>query len=319
MFDLYIASCDEKGGIHWYETDGKTVVEKDFTPLDRPMYMQLWRDKLYCVLRDPENTGDSGIVTFDVTDDGTLINKSESLSTCGVVGCHLTATEKGVFCANYVSGSVFRTPDLLVTHTGKGVHPTRQEKAHTHCTALTPDGKYVCVCDLGIDKILLYDLALHPVSETKLPDGSGPRHVVFSDDGAFLYCVTELSNEVFSFAYRDGRLTPLKNCSTLPKDADTESFAAAIRLQNEFLYVSNRGHDSIAVFHVKGGDMTPLCTVPCGGAYPRDFNVSDDLLVCTNENSNTVTFFALENGIPKPTDLTIELPKPLNVIFRERK
>lgn len=317
MTQMYIAACDKKGGIYHYEIEGKNIKEKGFTPLDRPMYMEIKGDKLYCVLRDPENTGESGIVTFDINPDGSLSNKSERVSTLGAVGCHLTVSGKGVFCANYVSGSVFRTPDLLVTHEGKGVHPTRQEKAHTHCTVLTPDGKYVCVCDLGVDKIFIYDLDLNPVSEIKFPDGAGPRHIVFSADCKFMYCVTELSNQVFSFAYCDGKLSVLSSINALPSDFTEKNTAAAIRLDGDFLYTSNRGHNSIAVFKVNGGEMTLVDFVSCGGAGPRDFNIAENLLVCTNENSNDVTFFELCEGIPKPIDFKLSMPGPLNVIFSQ--
>lgn len=317
MTDMYIAACDEKGGIYHYKVKGNSVCEKQFIPLDRPMYMEISVDKLYCVLRDPSGDGKSGIISFDVDGNGDLINKTEPISTLGIVGCHLTVSEKGVFCANYVSGDVFRTPDLLVTHTGKGVHPTRQEKAHTHCTVLTPDNKYICVCDLGIDKIFIYDLELNKISETKFPDGAGPRHIVFNKDGKYMYCVTELSNQVISFKYGDGKLEKLKSISTLPDDFNEKNTAAAIRLDGEYLYTSNRGHNSVAVYKADKENLSLLDIVSCGGIGPRDFNITDNLLVCTNENSNDVTFFELKNGIPKILDFKLEMPAPLNVIFRK--
>lgn len=315
MKDMYIAACDENGGIYHYKVEGATVTEKQFFPLDRPMYMEISDDRLYCVLRDPLGDGKSGIITLDIDSNGNIYNKSEVISTLGVVGCHLTVSEKGIFCANYVSGDVFRTPDLLVAHEGNGVHPTRQDKPHTHCTVLTPDKKYVCVCDLGVDKIFIYDLDLNKISETKFPDGAGPRHIVFSDDGKYMYCVTELSNEVFSFAYNDGKLEKLFSISTLPEDFKEKNTAAAIRINGEFLYASNRGHNSIAVYKVNGGNMFLIDIVSCGGIGPRDFNITDNLLVCTNENSNNVTFFELKDGIPEILDFKLEMPGPLNVIF----
>lgn len=317
MTNMYIAACDEKGGIYHYGVEEKEVIEKQFFPLDQPMYMEISGDQLYCVLRDPSGDGKSGIITLDIDNNGNLCNKSEIISTLGVVGCHLTVSDKGVFCANYVSGDVFRTPDLLVTHEGKGVHPTRQDKPHTHCTVLTPDKKYVCVCDLGVDKIFIYDLDLNKKNETKFPDGAGPRHIVFSDDGKYMYCVTELSNEVFSFCYNDGELKPISKIPTLPSDFKEKNTAAAIRINGEFLYASNRGHNSIAVYKVNDGNLSLIDIISCGGIGPRDFNIIGNLLVCTNENSNDVTFFELKDGIPKILDYKLEMPRPLNVIFRK--
>lgn len=318
MTDLYIASCCETGGIYHFLLDQTGLHEADVCPLDRPMYLALRNDKLYALLRDPEKTGQSGLVcaTLDVTGKPTL--QSEITATQGTVGCHLAVTDRGVFVANYVSGSVFRTPNRLVTHSGKGFRPDRQEKAHTHCTVLTPDGQYICVADLGLDKIFVYDLELQPVSTVSVPDGSGPRHIAFTEDGRFMYCVCELSSEVCRFSYQDGHLTLLDRASALPSDYSGNNLAAAIRIRNNLLYTSNRGHNSISVFAI--GDHAPrlLETVSCGGKGPRDFDITGDLLVCTNENSGTVTFFRLEQGLPRPLPYKLEIPNALCVVFRPR-
>lgn len=315
MTDMYIASCDRDGGIYHYKFNGKTVTEKQFYPLDRPTYMEIKNNRLYATLRDPKGTGESGVISFDLDSEGNLINESKIIYTKGVVGCHLTVTDAGIFVASYLSGSVFRSPDLLVTHTGKGVNPDRQESAHTHCTVQTPDGKYICVADLGLDKIFVYDMELKSVSSVKLPDGVGPRHLVFSDDGRFMYCITELSSQVFSHNYCDGKLEIIESINALPEDFKGENTAAAIRLNGEYLYVSNRGHDSIAIFKVNGGKLLLEDIVSCGGKWPRDFNIWNNYLVCTNEHTNDVTFFELDNGIPKLIDLKLNMPDPLNVIF----
>ncbi|MGI6280071.1 MAG: lactonase family protein [Acutalibacteraceae bacterium] len=317
MTDMYIASCEKTGGIYHYRKDGDTFIEKQFYPADRPMYMEIKDNRLFAVLRDPGDRGEGGIVSFTLDNEGNLTDQSDFIYTKGVGVCHLAVTDAGIFAANYLSGSVFRTPDLLVTHKGKGVNPKRQEGAHTHCTVPTPDGRYICVADLGLDKIFVYDMHLNPVSFVKLPDGAGPRHVVFSEDGRFMYCITELSSQVFSFTYLNGRLEFEASIDALPKDFTGENTAAAIRISGEYLYISNRGHDSIIVFKLNGGEMTHLATVSCGGRGPRDFNICGDLLVCTNENSDNVTFYKLQNGIPKITDFELKIPHPLNVIFKE--
>ncbi len=318
MKDMYIAACDEKGGIYHYEIVGETVTERQFFPLDQPMYMEINGDKLFAVLRDPENTGNSGIITLDIDSDGNLSNKSKVISTLGAVGCHLTVKNGEVFVANYVSGSVFRTPDLLKEHFGKGVNPKRQDASHIHCTVATPDENYIAVADLGLDKVYFYDNNLKLVNSVDFEPGAGPRHIVFSDDGQYLYCITELSNEIYTFKYNDAKCQLLNRISTLPESFKDKNTAAAIRLNNGYLYASNRGHNSIAVYKLSDSIPKLVKIVSCGGLGPRDFNIFGDLLACTNENSNDVTFFKLENGIPKTMDFKLTMPNPLNIIFKVR-
>ncbi len=314
MSVFFIASCDKEGGIYRYEFDRKNITEKQFVPLDRPMYLSIKNNKCYAVLRAPFGNDESGLVSFDLNTEGNLINKSDIISTKGVVGCHLAVTEREVFVANYLSGNVFKTPDITVTHSGKGVHSTRQEAPHTHCTIIAPDGKYICVADLGIDKIFVYDFNLNEVSSVKLPDGKGPRHIIFTEDGKTAYCVCELSNEIAVFNYLDGRLDYMTSVSTLPNEFNGENTAAAIRIKDEFIFVSNRGHNSIAVFEKNNKIPVFKSAFDCGGIGPRDFNIFENLLVCTNENSDDVTFFEICNGELRRLNIKLNLKTPLCVI-----
>ncbi len=314
MINFYIAACDTRGGIYRYEFNGKDVTEKQFVPLDRPMYLQIKNQKCYAVLRAPFEDDESGILSFNLDKDGNLTDKSDIVSTKGVVGCHLAVTKDNVYVANYLSGSVFKTPEKTVKHIGKGVHPTRQESAHTHCTVITPDEKYVCVADLGVDKIFVYDLDLNEVSSVKVPDGKGPRHIIFADDGKTAYCAFELSNEVAVLDYSDGKFTYVTSVSSLPSDFEGQNTAAAIRIKGDLLFVSNRGHNSIAVFDINNKIPVFKSAFDCGGIGPRDFNIFDNLIVCTNEKSDDVTFFELENGEIKKLDIKLNLKTPLCVI-----
>lgn len=311
---FYIASCDKEGGIYCFEYKDGGLIRKQFVPHDRPMYLAFKNNKCYAVLRAPFGNDESGIISFDILSDGTLTNKSEIVSTKGVVGCHLAVTESNVYVANYLSGNVFKTPDVTVTHSGKGVHPIRQDAPHTHCTVITPDQKYLCVADLGLDKIFVYDLNLKEVSSVKLPDGMGPRHIIFTEDGKTAYCVCELSNDIAVFDYCDGKLEYITKVNVLPKDFKGENTAAAIRIKDDFIFVSNRGHNSISVLEKK--DKIPVLknTYGCGGIGPRDFNIFVNTLVCTNENSGDVTFFEVENGELKPLPVKLNLKTPLCVI-----
>lgn len=315
MKDMYIASCADEGGIYHYQTDGEKVIQKQFYPIPNPMYLERKGNRLYAVLRHSFEKGESCIVSFTLDENGDLADQSGIIPAGGREGCHLAVTDSGVFVSNYTSGSVFRTPDLLVRHQGSSINAERQEMAHPHCTTLTPDGKYICVADLGMDRIILYDRNLEKISETPVTEGFGPRHIAFSEDGRRMYCVCELSSMVCSFLYDDGKLSYEKCASALPDDFCGESAAAAIRIKKDRLYTSNRGHDSIAVFDIGNGTMKLLETVPCGGSFPRDFNILDDLLVCTNELGNSVTFFDLKNKIPCRLPFSCEMVRPLCVVF----
>lgn len=314
MINFYIASCDKEGGIYRFEYDGECVVEKQFVPLESPMYLEIKNNRCYAVLRAPFENNESGIVSFSLDNVGNLNNKSEIISTKGVVGCHLTVSDENVYVANYVSGSVFKTPDKVVKHSGKGVHVTRQDAPHTHCTVVTPDGEYICVADLGIDKIFVYDMNLKEISSVKLPDGKGPRHIIFSEDGKTAYCICELSSEIAVLDYSDGKLEYITAVSCLPDDFKGENTAAAVRIKDNMLFASNRGHNSIFVFDIKNKIPVFKSAVCCGGIGPRDFNVFGNLLVCTNENSNDVTFFENDNGNLKMLDIKLNLKTPLCVI-----
>ncbi len=315
MFDMYIASCHEEGGIYHFKTDGAELEKKQFLPLDRPMYMQVFDGCLYAVLRDPRGDGLSRLVSFVLDGEGNLTENIEEVSTKGVVGCHLAVGEQGCFVANYLSSSVFKVPDLLVEHSGRVRQTERQDAPHPHCTVFTPDKKYICVADLGMDKVFIYDTELELKGTLEFPSGSGPRHIIFSEDGERAFVITELSNKIFSFDYSGGKFKRLDTVSTLPEGFKGENTAAAIRIKGDRLYASNRGHNSIAVYRLDGGLMTEPEWVDCGGDGPRDFNIIGDLLVCTNEKSGNVTFFRLKDGLPELADRNLSLASPLNVIF----
>lgn len=315
MTDFYIASCHKDGGIYFCSEENRKISIKQFTPCESPMFMEISGNRLYAVLRQPQNDENSGIISFEISKSGLLGKQSDIISTRGIVGCHLTVRKSGVFAANYLSGSVFRTPDLLVSHKGHGINPDRQEAAHTHCTVSAPDGKYICVADLGLDTVFVYDDELNEISQVKFPDGKGPRHIAFSEDGKTMYCVCELDSTIAVLDYCDGRLKYVSSVSTLPKDFEGFNTAAAIRITGSNLYASNRGHNSIVVFDISRKMPEFITTVKAGGDSPRDFNVQGDMLICTNENSDNVTFFKIQNGIPTVTEAELKILNPLCVIF----
>ncbi len=207
-----------------------------------------------------------------------------------------------------LTGNVVRLPDMVVQHIGRGVHPVRQTGPHVHFIGQTPDGKYLCVADLGLDTIFLYNWDMTLYTKASLPSGSGVRHLVFSEDGNFLFAVNELQSTVAAFAYYSGQLSFMDLCSTVPACFDGENAPAAIRVKDGNIYVSNRGHDSIACLTFDGRTLTLVNCIACGGRTPRDFNFADKYLLCANQDSDQVTVFDMEDEFHIVDCLEIERP-----------
>lgn len=310
MKNLYIASCDKSGGIYHYIISEDKCEFKEKIPLDRPMYLTIQDKKMYVVLREMFSNGDSGMCMYDIDENFKLKNQSEIISTKGRVACHICVNNDAVYATNYISGNVIRFPDNVVFHSGKGVNITRQEAPHTHYVGITPDNRYVCVTDLGLDKIFFYDKELNLNFAIDVLAGYGARHIAFSDDGQYLYCVNEIISSVTVFKYDGANTYMLKTYSTLPNDFMGHNQAAAIRVYKNRVYVSNRGHDSIAVFDIDGENLEFFGFIPTG-REPRDFNIIDDVIICCNMNDDNVTFYSLTG---KEFDCKLSIKSPLCVV-----
>jgi 6-phosphogluconolactonase len=262
----------------------------------------------------------------------------------GALPCHITldASGQSALVANYKSGSVAVLPvrndgrleqaSAMVQHAGSSVHPTRQRGPHAHSVILSPDNRFALVPDLGLDQVLAYRLdAAHGTlapgqpPSTDLNAGAGPRHAAFHPNGRLLYVISELQSTLTVFAYdqASAALTRLQTLSTLPTSFSAESAAAEVRVHpaGRFLYASNRGHDSIAVFSIapEEGTLTLLGHVPTQGKTPRHFALppTSAWLVAANQDSNTLVVFRLDpkSGALNPTGQTIEVPSPVCVRF----
>lgn len=314
MKNIYILSCEKDGGICRYGFQNGKLVFKDKTPLDRPMYAIIRENKMHVILRETDTaTHYGGMVSFDIADDGSLVNKSVIISTNGIVPCHLEVLGNDKYVVNYLSGNIVKIGEKTVIHTGSGVHPTRQTVPHTHFVCASPDKKRILCSDLGLDTIFVYDTDLNEEFTVKVPDGSGVRHLAFSKDGKYLYSVNELSNDVSVFDWNDGEPILLDTYKATP-DFKGDNTAAAIRIKDDYLYVSNRGADTISRFKIENERLILLENTNCGGKGPRDFDVFDDYVICTNENSNNVTVLKLENGKPITFQESLKIIRPLCVI-----
>lgn len=313
---VYIASCSPEGGIaHCVLDREKQLKLQRVTPLDRPMFLAKDGDCLWATLREPAGfQGSSVVCKIHIEQDGALSEPEMVGSTHGQVACHLFAEQGNVFCVNYLSGNVVKLPDTVVAHTGSGPNGMRQQSPHTHFIGAVPGSSLLCVTDLGTDSICFYDRSLKEQGKIRVPAGHGARHIVFSPDGGYLYCVNELVPGVSVFYRAENQWVYHSSVSTLPEKYGGQSEAAAIRISQDgrYLYVSNRGHNSIAWLACSGERLTLCGTVSCEGDWPRDVNLYDNsVLLCANERSNTVTVFTLEQGKPVFTGNELSVAAPL--------
>lgn len=313
---------------------------------ENPSYLTLDdnAEHLYAVNETTNFEGkESGAVSaFAIGEEGkelTLLNQAPS---GGGAPCHIWLSGGNtVLVANYVGGNVATLPvqadgqlgqPQVLQHEGTGPNKERQEKPHAHYIAPSPDGKYSFAVDLGADKVFGYRLEagkLTPnnpaVAYTSAP-GSGPRHMAFHPSGKYAYLLHELNSTVTVLEYdaAKGIFTEAQILTTLPEDVKGDNYPAAIKVSadGKFLYTSNRGHNSIAVFAVEqeGSQLKPLQHMSTGGDWPRDFSLdpSGSILLVANERSNNITAFKVDKATGKlsATGQEAQVQKPVNLVFR---
>lgn len=271
----------------------------------------------------------------------TFLNKVSSRG-AGPAFVAVDKTGKSALVANYGSGNVAALPiqqdgrlseaTAFVQHTGSSVNPKRQEGPHAHSINVSPDDRFAFAADLGLDQIRIYrfdaaagTLTPNDPAFAAVPPGSGPRHFAFHPSGKFAYVINEMGNTVTAFSYdaARGALKPLQTISTLPADFKDESYCAEVQVHpsGKFLYGSNRGHDSIAVFAIDPakGTLQFIETVPTGGKWPRNFGLdpTGSYLIAANQNSNNIVVFRIDakTGRLTPTGQQLEVSAPVCVKF----
>ena len=257
----------------------------------------------------------------------------------------LDRTGHYVFVANYDGGNIavwaLETDGSLgertafVQHTGSSVNPQRQSHAFAHSIRVDSTNRFVLVADLGLDKLFVYKFNVKDGSLTpndppfvKTAPGAGPRHVVFHPNGRWVYLITEMGNTIMLFDWdtRRGALSEVQTVSTLPKGFQGNSTCAEIQVHpsGRFVYASNRGRDSIAVFSVdaKTGRLTLIQDVPSGGKTPRNFDMDPTAhwLLVTNHGSNTAMVFGIDQQTGKltPAGQPVDVPYPFCPRFLAR-
>lgn len=297
-------------------TTKKLSAPETFISIQNPTYLTLSANKTLLTISSQGNLG--GISSYNA-DNQALYNE---VLFEGPNPCYVAIDEKRqlVYSANYHKGEILsyrlnsdQTLTLAdrVTKSGHGPRP-EQDAAHMHYSDLTPDNRLVAI-DLGADIIYTFDVAndgkLTEIAKLNLPAGFGPRHLVFAPNHEFAYLVGELSSQVATLRYHqtDGSFELIDSLKTIPADWNTHNGAAAIRISNDgnFVYVSNRGHDSIAVFQVQTNHTLKLIQlISTEGEFPRDFalNADNNFLVVANQNTDNASLYERS---PKDGKLTL--------------
>ena len=353
VFHVYVGSYaqGQDQGIYLLEFDastGRLALVGRACETESPSFLAL-HPSLPVVYSVGETTRPEGTVSAWRIDEATgclsLINAQSSR---GLAPCHISVapSTRHVAVANYVSGSVVLLPIredggldgacAVVQHEGSGPNASRQEGPHAHSVFFDPSGSVLIAADLGIDKVLLYrydaqaaTISPHEQPYVAVAPGAGPRHLAHHPSGRFVYVVNELDSTVTMFQ-RDpdsGTLVQRSVVSTLPAGFEGESTTAEVRVHpsGRFLYASNRGHDSIAVFAIglHEGLPTPVGHRSTGGRTPRNFSLDPTgrYLLAANQDSDSVNVFQIdrERGMPEPTGGEAAAPRPVCLVFREKR
>lgn len=339
---LYVGTYTgpQSQGIYLYAlgADGSLQSQGLAAQTVNPSFLLVTPANLYTV----NETGKGAAVTSFLRDKTTgKLSSPTTQPAHGASPCHLALAPSGKFLAvaNYSSGSAAVYPlkedgsiqpaTSTMRQQGTGPDAKRQEAAHAHCANFTDNSRDLLIADLGLDKVFIYsqDLASGTFVQrgaVATPPGSGPRHLAFSNDRRFLYIVCELTNIIAAYEWDRVSATarPLQTISILPADFNGRSIAAEIAIHpcGKFLYASNRGHDSIAMFTIDPttGQLRLLGHQDTHGKHPRHFTISPsgDLLIVANRDSNNLATFAIDQATGQLRYLSsVDAPVPTCVQF----
>lgn len=335
------AQGDRSEGLFLFRLDRPTGRMERILPFDvgpNPSFLTFHPTRLLAYVTNEEAEG--GVSAF--ISEGINLRPLNSQPVQGADPCHLTVDPSGrwLLVACYSSGSLSVLPILedgglgelveRVQHEGRGPNAQRQEKAHVHSVIFDPSGQFVLSADLGLDKVFVYQmdpangkLREHGEGLAQTP-GAGPRHLAFHPNGRFLYISNELDSTVSAAAWdaESGHLRALGTLSTLPEGGFAgENTVAELALtpSGEFLYVSNRGDNSLAAFCVDGetGLLERIGIFSCGGNFPRHFAIDPETccMVVANQLSQDVVVMEV-NSDGSLTQLGKPIPVPAPVCVR---
>lgn len=335
----------EAGAIHAFQFDSASGAFKPLaqtTDVSNPFFLVVSPDKRFLysidakVFSGPDNEFVAAYAIEGRTGKLKRLNKQSSL---GTASCYLDIDNSGksVLVANYTTGSVAALPVQengtlgeavsFIQHHGSSVDPQRQKSPNAHCIVISPDQRFALAADLGIDKIMIYQLdaqsaTLRPNTAqpyAAVSPGSGPRHLTFHPHGQQVYVINELKNTITFFDYNaaSGQLTARQTIPTLPADFTGVSHCADLKItpDGKYLYGTNRGHDSLAMYRIQdNGELELLGIEPSLGKGPQNLLISKDgrWLLCANMPGNNLVVFEIhpQTGQLKATGEPISIPMP---------
>jgi 6-phosphogluconolactonase len=349
-FGSYCEAQDE--GIQVFSFDlssGALTKVGGVSGVKNPSFLAIHPSKkfLYTVSETNEFSGKNvGAVVAFALDDKGVPTRVNAQSSEGQAPCHISLDRAGknALVANYGNGSVavlpigedgkLGAPSCSIQHEGKSVDKQRQEGPHAHAINLDPANRFALAADLGLDKILVYEfdgakgtIAPNDPPAAAVPPGSGPRHFAFHPSGKYAYACGEMTSTVIAFTYDAGNgvLTEQQVLSTLPQETKGNSTAEIqVSPDGRHVYVSNRGHNSVAVFRVDEttGKLAAAGHCPTGGKTPRNFGIdpSGKWLIAANQESGNVVVFKIDakSGMPSPVGHEVQVSKAVCVKFLVR-
>lgn len=301
---------------------------------------------LYAVneLQDYKGAKSGAVTAFAIDHKSGKLTKLNEVASRGEDPCYISLDKTGkyVLVANYTSGNIAVFPvqkngslgeaTAFIQHHGTGPNKERQEGPHAHFIKTTADNRFAIVSDLGLDKIFVYrfdaakgSLTPNDPPYADVPPGNGPRHVTFAPNNKYAYSVNELKSTVTAFTFDSSRgvLKAFQTTSTLPGNFNGQNDTAEIHEapNGKFVYASNRGHDSIAVFAVEQstGRLTLIRNFSILGKTPRDFELDPAAshLLAAGQDSNNIVVFRInaQTGALTPTGTSVNVPAPVGLAF----
>jgi len=342
----------EEQGIHWLKLDmetGKLTAVGKLAGQKNPSFLAIHPNKkfLYAVNEIGNYKGEKagGVSSYSIDSETGALTFLNQQSSKGGAPCHLVvdATGRNVLVANYTGGSVASLPisrkgrlrkaASFIQHKGSSVLKPRQAAPHGHSINVSPGNKFAVAADLGLDKVLIYGFnakggKLTPAGFTKVAPGAGPRHFAFHPNGKFAYVINEITLTVTAFGWDEakGKLSELQTITTLPIERGKGMSTAEVQVHSsgKFLYGSNRGHNTIAVFSIdqQTGKLKPVQHQSTLGKTPRNFGLdpTGKFLLAANQSSGDIFTFRInqDTGELKPTGHSVKIPMPVCVKFLER-
>ena len=314
METVFIGTYTEKDSKGIYSLIIKNSIIKNsslIVEIDNPAYLAISKDrtKLYSV----SESAHGKICQYNIYNGKCILNTFIDTNCAGLVHLAIDRKERYLFAVSYVDSNILvyrlKEDGSIGERTYRAIHidslenKYHQIQAHAHSVTLTPNENELCVCDLGMDRLILYNLdyvtgklQMDPERSIEFPSGTGPRHMLFHPNGNFAYVLTELSAQIYIFSWLEISGFMLIGIVSLVEKSNYTLSAAAIRISNDgkYIYASNRGTNEIIAFSVGiDGMLEKIQNLSVMGKHPRDFILghNEKSLLCANRDSDSITVF----------------------------